>query len=525
MTTLDQAGQPKKGVRDVVEVVRHGEQLVIPSTLTLERADEAIHARIKYESEVVAVHAPIKAPFPFESAYALYEVLTEKFGWANGVPTPGFFGPQPPTMLAVPVDINKTVQVPWGRFSLPNIEGFLEASIEEDDLGVTRFVIGGQVKRMYEKAVNEIVEAVQNRVQHHSIYKGKAFRVRLYDDRGRRMPMPEPRFIDLSHRVAGELILPADTSESVQTNIFTAIEQTERVTRQGIPLKRGILLAGQFGTGKTMIARSTAEKSVDHGWTYVEVERVHEFAEVARLVVPYGDSKAGIVLFCEDIDRIMSGDDRDEGIDMVLNVIDGVESKGSAMMVVLTTNDLDGITSAMLRPGRLDAIIPVGPPDGPAAVRLARQYGRGLIREDDPLTESQAVLAGNIPAVIREAVERSKLRAISRTPNDDKLIVTDADLAFAAREMANHISLLTPAEPDKRSEVVKAADALAAVGREAIEKGVPVGLPYPMIPAHGDASWGGGLWTASPGANPESQSEDKTGKRTTKRSSDEAASN
>jgi len=502
MTTLANAGPPKKGIKDIIEVKRHGEALVIPEGLSLERADEAIHARIAFEKEVVAIHAPIAAPFPFEAAYALFEILNEKFGWANSKPGT--------TMLSVPVGPNESVQVPWGPFELPNVDGTLATSIEGDDLGVARFVISGKVKRMYEKVVTELVEAVKDRVRHRSIYKGKAFRVRLFDDRGRRIPMPEPKFLDLEQRVADELILPEHTAESVQTNIFTLIEQTERVTRKGIPLKRGILLAGPFGTGKTMIARVTAERAVDNGWTYVEVERIGEFAEVARMVQPYGDQKAGVVLFCEDIDRIMAGDDRHEGIDMVLNVIDGVESKGSAMMVVLTTNDLDGITSAMLRPGRLDAIIPVLAPDGDAAVRLARQYGRGTIAEDDPMTESRELLAGNIPAVIREAVERSKLRVISRTKDGDPEIVTDADLAAAAREMANHIQLLTPAEPDKRSEVVKAAEVLAEAARE----GHPV-LSYPLIPAHGvaDDSFGGGIYMAEPGARPESQAKNgKTGK-------------
>lgn len=464
--TLDQAGNPSKGVRDVVEVVQHGEQLVIPSSLSLERALAAIQARIEYESQDIAIHAPIGGGFPFEGAYGLFRVLTDKFGWANGVPTPGFFGPTPPAMLAVPVGPGKVVNVPWGRFALPNIDGYLQSGVEMDDLGVTRFVIRGQVKRKFEKAINEIVEAVREHVRHHSIYKGKAFRVRLYDDHGERLEMPEPKFLDLDKRVRDELILPERTDISVKTNIFTIIERTAEAVALGIPLKRGVLLAGQFGTGKTMIARATAETAVDNGWTYVEVEKVIEFADVAKLAMQYGDKDAGVVLFCEDIDRIMRGDNRSVGIDEILNVIDGVESKGSAMMVVLTTNELENITAAMLRPGRLDAIIHVGPPDATAAERLARQYGRGTIAADDTLSNSRELLAGKIPAVIRESVERSKLGALWRTERGQPVYVTDDALSFAVEEMAEHVALLTPAEPDKRSETVKAAEILAEAARE-----------------------------------------------------------
>jgi transitional endoplasmic reticulum ATPase len=461
MSTLDTAGSKGKKIKDVIDVVRHGDKLIIPEGLDLPRVDAVIHARMAYEQEEVKIYAPIDAPFVFEGAYALHTVLTDRFGWAQGIPTPGFFGSEPPTMLSVPVGPGKTVQVPWGRFSLPGLDGYLEAGTHEKPDGTTVFRIGGQVKRMHEPAVNEIVEAVKRQVREHSIYRGTAFRVRLFNDDGERLPMPEPTFIELDPSIREELVLPKRTRDSVETNIFTPILQTQRVTKFGIPLKRGILLAGPFGTGKTMIARATAEYAVSHGWTYVEVEKIVEITEVVKLARQYGDNQHGVVLFCEDIDRIMRGDDRSIGIDGVLNVIDGVESKGSALMIVLTTNELERITTALLRPGRLDAIIHVGPPDAEAAERLARQYGRGLIPLDEPLTGSREMLAGKIPAVIREIVERSKLAAIRLTPVDDDLRVTDEALRYAAEEMQEHIDLLTPVEEDKRSERVKAAQLLS----------------------------------------------------------------
>ena len=44
--TLDSMGQPKKAIRDVIDVVRHGDKIVIPEGLNLERVDAVIHARI-----------------------------------------------------------------------------------------------------------------------------------------------------------------------------------------------------------------------------------------------------------------------------------------------------------------------------------------------------------------------------------------------------------------------------------------------------------------------------------------------
>lgn len=486
--TLESMGKEKQGIRDVINVVRHGDKIVIPEGLSLERVDKVIHARLEYENQIFTPVAEIDAPFVYEAAFALNQVLTEKFGWANGIPTPGFFGPKPPQMLSIPVAPGKTVQVPWGRFALPNIgpEGWIQSGVTQKDDGRIVFQIVGNVKRLYEPIINELIEAVKRHVRERSIYRNKAFRVKLFDNRGNRLPMPEPEFIELDPNVNKELVLPEATGRSVETNLFTPIRQTARVTKHGIPLKRGILLAGPFGTGKTMIAAATANLAVAHGWTYVECKDITELAEVTRLARQYGDQGHGVVLFCEDIDRIMRGDDRTVEVDEVLNVIDGVESKGSALMIVLTTNELEKITTALLRPGRLDAIIHVGPPDEEAAVALARQYGRGLIPDSDPLLVSRKFMAGKIPAVIREVVERSKLAAISLNPDDEGLHVTDEALTFAAQEMDAHVALLTPKPEDHRSETVKAADRMAEAVEYAAERGLTVvptgtGIARPTI--------------------------------------------
>lgn len=493
MATLSEMGPAKKNIRDVIDVQRHGKAIVIPEDLSLERVDKVLHAKMEYDNQVFTPVAEIEAPFVHEAAYALNQVLTDMFGWANSVPTPGFFGPEPPAMLQVPIAPGKTVAVPWGRFKLPNIgdDGYLQAGVTQKDDGRLVFQITGKIRRTYEPVVKEIIEAVKDYVRHHSIYRGTAFRVRLNDQHGNPLPMPEPEFIELDPRVVDELVLPATTHRQVRTNIFTPIEQTARVVKHGIPLKRGVLLAGQFGTGKTMVMAATAVQAVKNGWTYVECQDIRELAEVVRLARQYGDKDHGVVLSSEDIDRVMRGDDRSLGIDEILNVVDGVESKGTSLMILLTTNELDKITTAMLRPGRLDAIIHVGPPDEEAAVALARQYGRGLISDEDPLTESRKWLANKIPAVIREIVERSKLAAIDTTPDDGDLSVSDDALTFAAQEMEAHVALLTPRPEDRRSETVKAADAIARAIVEASENTVVIPATMPItVPAVGpDGNW------------------------------------
>lgn len=441
-----------------VEIEKAGSKLVIPDGISYDAAIKAIQARAEYEEGATQIRAEIDA-FVLDAAYAFNEVLTEMFGFVNGVPRPeGMWGDmEPPTMMTVRTGLNSSVQVPWGRFKLTGIgDGYLETNVTKKN-GVYRLVIGGQVRRKYEEYVNQMVEKVRKYVKINSIYKNKAIRIRFRDSDGDPMPMPEPEFMDLTSVREDELVYSAPVQRQIATSIFTPIEHTNLVRESGIPLKRGVLLCGQFGVGKSMTAAVTAVKALRNGWTFISCERADELGEVIRFAQRYGPA----VLFCEDIDRVVSGE-RTLDMDAILELIDGVEAKSTELMVILTTNAVEEINQAMFRPGRLDAIIEVTPPDAEAVERLCRLYGRGLIPETEDLREVGMAFSGQIPAVVREMVERAKLHAIRLGHLvDGKPIVTQEALLGSAEEMTLQRHLLTTREPDTRSERVKAADSIA----------------------------------------------------------------
>jgi transitional endoplasmic reticulum ATPase len=196
------------------------------------------------------------------------------------------------------------------------------------------------------------------------------------------------------------------------------------------------LLEGPYGTGKTLAATVTAKKCEANGWTFITVGRVTALEGALQFAVAYQPC----VVFVEDIDREMAGE-RTAQMDDILNKIDGIISKGAEIMVVLTSNAAENINRAMLRPGRLDAVLHIGPPDADAVQKLLRVYGRKLIKPGEDLTQAGLALAGRIPAVIREVVERSKLYAIGRAPGAD-FYLTDMDIVRSAAGMAHHLELL-----------------------------------------------------------------------------------
>lgn len=402
-----------------------------PEPMTIDAAIGALARKKKDLETELNVHEVIDA-FPLDGAVAFVKALERKYGWANSVPTPGFFGKNPPQMVTVDVGpgLDDKIQVPWGGFEIPGIEKQINTSVTQTKRGLA-LVISGTVRKKDVAVVKEIADLAREIVRTESIYRGKAIRLRSTSSTTVDVNNP-PEFMNLSAARTEELVLPRAIEALINTNIWTLIEKTEKCVKAKIPLKRGVLLAGKYGTGKTLTSLMTARKCVENGWTFISLDRaqaLHQTLEFARRYEP-------CVIFAEDIDRAAS--ERNESTNDLLNVMDGVLSKDSQIMVVMTTNHVEKINAAMLRPGRLDAVINVTPPDSEAAQRLLRIYGRGLIAADESLDRIGKELAGNIPAMIREVIERSKLASIAA----DSDCVTEDNLLVAALGMRQHMELL-----------------------------------------------------------------------------------
>lgn len=454
----------KKTETHVAKVIRHGEALVIPDSMTARQALGVIQRQVEYEEQDFQLHERFDA-FLWDGAYALQKALGKKFGWVGmqTVITEGFFGKQedPPTMVGVAISHNEIVQVPWGRMRVPGIEGYLETGLERTNEGRLCFVLQGVIKRKHERQVNEIVELVRGFLKTDSIYRGKPVRIRFMgpDPRGsgKLVPllMPEPKFMDLSGVKEHELIYSESVARAIEASLFTPIERAEDCRRMGVPLKRGILLAGPYGVGKTLAAYVAAFKAEKAKWTFVYCETAPELQDAIRFAQQY----APAVVFCEDIDRVATGE-RDVTMDSLLAIVDGIESKETELLVVLTTNEPEKIHQAMLRPGRLDSIINVTPPDPGAVVKLVQLYARGLVADGQDLAPVGDRLQGQIPAVIRECVERSKLHALRLSVPGEDVKITAAALLGAADEMEFALHLLETKKPDDRSDIEKAAATL-----------------------------------------------------------------
>lgn len=457
--TLNEAGKKV----NVAQIVHHGEKMILPDGMSLDGAIDLLERRKKYLEEEVEITESFDV-FPWDGAHAFAEVLTKRYGWAPAEATPGFFGPNPPRMIGIDVAPGVVKQVPWGAFSLPGIAGRIQTDADSKKNRIV-FALYAKVKRKDEEAVRALFAETRAYLKEHSIYRGKAIKLRFRDEDGDPLEMPEPKFLDTDDVDEAMLVYSSDVQAAIETNLFTPITRVADCLANGIPIKRGVLLGGTYGTGKTLAAKVASKLAVRHGVTYVYVPRADELADAIEFAKQY--QSPACVIFCEDIDRVMAGE-RSVEMDDILNIIDGIDTKSCNILVVLTTNDLEAINPAMLRPGRLDAVIEVTAPDGPAVERLLRLYGGASILPETDLTRVCDLLSGNIPAVIAEVVKRAKLAQLRlQAPGEKVERLTEQALVEAASTMQAQLRLLKVRTKDKPADPL--ADGLATLARRVEE--------------------------------------------------------
>ena len=445
MSHEDGNGKPRDFGTIAVEF--QGDRITVPEGMSYQEARTVLEKREIEDETEVNISENVNC-FPLDGAVAFAKVLKRRFGWTNLVPRDmGFFGRSRPTLVGVETGYNETVQIPWGDCKVPKIEGTLTTSYTIVE-GLPIFQIAGSVKRKHEHIVSEIAAEVRKVAKEESIYRGKAVRINLRDSDGDRIndygPDFAPRFLDLESINVEEIVYSTHTGQMLQVNVFNPVQHTEKCRENNIPLKRGILLAGPFGTGKTLTADLLAKICVDKGWTFLYLEDARDL----EIAVGFAELYAPCVLFAEDIDKATSGN-RDANMDRLFNKMDGLEGKQREVMTVLTTNTIQNIHAGFLRPGRIDTIVEVTPPDAAAICRLVKLYGRNdsgeclVMATEDEIAASLKSIEGVNAAFIREVVERAKLAALA-TCKGDKLMISADDLKVAAETLRPHIRLLYP---------------------------------------------------------------------------------
>ena len=417
-----------------------------PTKMPLNSAIEALQRLQQQEMQEVRVHEVIDA-YPLDAAVAFVKACKNLYGWAAPVTevVKTFFGTQknPPQIISVKTGHRDedVVQCPIGDFKLPGVESTVRALI--GDYGkkdAKAFLIHALVRQKEKHILLELANETRRIVKEESIYRGKAIRLSV-DYNGELDLSDPPTFLDVSQQ--NPLIFDDNIQRQIDDYIIVPLTKVNHCRRHGVSAQRKALLEGPFGTGKSEIMRHLAAICEQNGVTFILLDKIQGLKSALEFGVRY----APALVSGEDIDRITEV--RDEEANDLVNTIDGVVSKTSKVMTVLTTNHVEKINQVMLRPGRLDVIISLRPPTDEAVKRLLMVFAGDLLSADADVSGAAKELSGQIPASIKECVERAKLSMIGR--GDTK--INDNDLVLAAQTMKNHLALLnrevakeTPAE-------------------------------------------------------------------------------
>jgi transitional endoplasmic reticulum ATPase len=435
------AVDPDKLVYSNMTVERSGKKIILPEDMSYKEGRTWLTRQEEAEDKTVAIRADIPC-FPLDGLVALAKAIQQMYGFTNLASTPGFWGDSPP--LLVQIETPKgIVTAPVGRLQPPKFEGgFLDTSP-----GKMSLIIGGEVRKKYESEVKQIIEKTKEVLANDSIYRGQAIILDLEylnNDENFHPVNHAPKFMDVKDVNENGVLLNASVLFPIAANIYTRIERTADCEQNGIPVRHGAVFAGKYGTGKTLTSGIIASKCVRNNWTFIYLKTANQIAVALKLAEMYGPA----VLFVEDIDLVTSGE-RDADMNTILNTMDGVDTKGKPIITILTTNHVEKIEKAMMRPGRIDTLVHFTYPDAPTAFKFVEMYakdddGKSLLAEMTDAEKKQVgeSLAGMIPAFIAEAVHKSKCYAIGAHGKDIAGKVTGEAIVNAAESQKEQVRLL-----------------------------------------------------------------------------------
>lgn len=163
--------------------------------------------------------------------------------------------------------------------------------------------------------------------------------------------------------------------EEITEIVELPLTEPERFKRIGVVPPKGVLLVGEPGTGKTLLAKAVANRTSACFIRVVGSELVQKYiGEGARMVRELFDlakEKAPSILFIDEIDaiaarRIEDGTSGEREVQrtmmQLLAEVDGFDQRGD-VRIIGATNRPDILDPALLRPGRFDRIIKVPTPD------------------------------------------------------------------------------------------------------------------------------------------------------------------
>ena len=263
--------------------------------------------------------------------------------------------------------------------------------------------------------------------------------------------------------------------------IVEFLRNPQKFLELGARIPKGVLLVGQPGTGKTLLAKAIAGEAGVHffsisGSDFSEMlvgvgpSRMRDLFETAKANAP-------AIIFIDEIDSIarMRGvgasgvsDENEQTLNQLLVQMDGF-TKSEGVIVIAATNRPDVLDQALLRPGRFDRQIVVQMPDVKGREQILRVHAKGKpLSGDVDLKRVSQIISGFSGADIENLLNESAIIAAKKNkhkitmadiseginkvllgPQKKSRIITDSDKKITAYHESGHAIVSRILEPDQ----------------------------------------------------------------------------